>query len=414
MFHCNMATFRVVVQKHHLKSDGTYNIKIRVIHQRKVRYIATPYFEPKNEFNKKLDFRNPELRLKYANIEQQYRDAFAKIAQTSESMNIDQVVDFVKREIANGGSFSLNLFDYGRTVAERKSAGSRQNYLIALNSLKRFCGSDILDISDVTTRLLKEWAEWLQKDNQGKPVKGRGVSLYLGYLRAIHNEAKREFNDEELGTIHIKGSPFSRFSLPAQPVTRKRALSTEQIRQLVEYKPTSIREELARDIFLLSFMLIGMNSADLYSCKILRENRIIYYRQKTASRRIDKAEMQVKIQRWAKPLVEKYSDTEHKYIFNFYNRYANKSTFNAAINKGLKKIGTCLGIDDLEFYAARHSWATIARNECNIDQYTVHAALNHVDERMRVTDIYLVKDWGPVNEANKLVLQHVFGEIFQL
>lgn len=80
------------------------------------------------------------------------------------------------------------------------------------------------------------------------------------------------------------------------------------------------------------------------------------------------------------------------------------------MNKGLKQIGTALGIDDLEFYAARHSWATIARNDCGIDQYTVHAALNHVDDKMRVTDIYIAKDWGPVNDANLKVMNYVFGE----
>lgn len=42
-----------------------------------------------------------------------------------------------------------------------------------------------------------------------------------------------------------------------------------------------------------------------------------------------------------------------------------------------------------EYYAARHSWATLAVNKVGIDKYTVHAALNHIDEAMRVTDIYI-------------------------
>ncbi len=48
-----MATFRINVQKHHLKSDGTYNIKMRVIINRKVCYMSTQYFETKSEFDKK-------------------------------------------------------------------------------------------------------------------------------------------------------------------------------------------------------------------------------------------------------------------------------------------------------------------------------------------------------------------------
>lgn len=409
MFHKNMATFRVNIQPHHLKTDGTYNIKIRVIHNRKVRYISTQYFEPKTEFNRKLEFKSGELRLKYANVEQQYRDSFAKIANRAEQMSVDEVTEFVTRDLETQDGFWLDVIEYGQQVADRKSPGSRTNYLAALHSLERFCQGKTLDISAVTTRFLENWARWLQTDNGGRPpVQGRGVSLYLGCLRAIHNEAKREFNDEDLGVIRIKSSPFSRFRMPAMPMTRKRALSVEQIRSIASYKPIGVRDELARDVFLLSFMLIGMNSADLYGCDTMAGDRLVYFRQKTATRRADRAEMQVVVPMAAGPIVEKYRDAEQLRIFDFYKRYANPSTFNAALNKGLKQIGAVLGIEDLEFYAARHSWATIARNDCRIDQHTVHAALNHVDDKMRVTDIYLAKDWSPVNEANATVLAYVF------
>ena len=82
-------------------------------------------------------------------------------------------------------------------------------------------------------------------------------------------------------------------------------------------------------------------------------------------------------------------------------------SFTAAINKGLKKTGDDLGIDDLEFYAARHTWATIASNEAGVDKYTVHTALNHVDENMRVTDIYIAKSWDSIDAANRKVLDYV-------
>ena len=64
-----------------------------------------------------------------------------------------------------------------------------------------------------------------------------------------------------------------------------------------------------------------------------------------------------------------------------------------SINLGLKQIGKILKVDDLEYYAARHSWATLAVNKVGIDKYTVHAALNHIDEAMKVTvviNLYLI------------------------
>ncbi len=63
------------------------------------------------------------------------------------------------------------------------------------------------------------------------------------------------------------------------------------------------------------------------------------------------------------------------------------------------------------FYISRHSWATLAVNKVGIDKYTVHAALNHIDEAMKVTDIYIERDFEVENEANRKVLEYVFREI---
>ena len=60
------------------------------------------------------------------------------------------------------------------------------------------------------------------------------------------------------------------------------------------------------------------------------------------------------------------------------------------------EIGTILGVGDLEYCAARHLWATIALNKVGIHKYIVHAALNHIDDSMKVTDIYIERDF--VNE----------------
>ena len=69
-----------------------------------------------------------------------------------------------------------------------------------------------------------------------------------------------------------------------------------------------------------------------------------------------------------------------------------------------------MGVEDLEYYAARHSWATIAVNKVGIDKYTVHAALNHLDDSMKVTDIYIERDFAIENKANAKVVKYVFNQ----
>ena len=120
--------------------------------------------------------------------------------------------------------------------------------------------------------------------------------------------------------------------------------------------------------------------------------------------------MEVYVPKLIQPLLDKYKDRRGKRLCNFYQYYADEKSFNRSINIGLKEIGLILGVDDLEYYAARHSWATIALNKVGIDKYTVHAALNHVDGAMKITDIYIERDFVNENKANAKVVRYVFGK----
>ena len=50
---------------------------------------------------------------------------------------------------------------------------------------------------------------------------------------------------------------------------------------------------------------------------------------------------------------------------------------------------------------------------CGNDKTTVHKALNHVDEGMKVTDIYIDRDWSVIWNANKKV-QDLFDWVVEL
>lgn len=131
--------------------------------------------------------------------------------------------------------------------------------------------------------------------------------------------------------------------------------------------------------------------------------------QKTKDRRNDKAKMVVRVHPIIKDLVEKYRGKER--VFNFHERFVDMAELNRSINIGLKEIGKELGIEKLQFYAARHSLATIAANEAGIDRWTVNLMLNHTDRSMRVTELYIKRDFSPVNEANYKLIGYVFGEM---
>ena len=254
---------------------------------------------------------------------------------------------------------------------------------------------------------------------QGKRVpSNRSLSLYLVSIKKLFKEAQKKYNKKEKSLILIPNSPFDDFEIPKQEATRKRAIPADIIKKVWElpyrdmkkgYKSTN-RFNLAKDCFILSFCLMGINSADLYNATEMKGNTIIYCRTKTKARRLDKAKMMVDIPKIIQPIIDKYRDKTGRRLFNFYQYYCDEKGFNKAINYGLKEIGSILGVDDLEYYAARHSWATIALNKIGIDKYIVHAALNHIDDSMKVTDIYIERDFVNENKANAKVVKYVFSK----
>lgn len=86
---------------------------------------------------------------------------------------------------------------------------------------------------------------------------------------------------------------------------------------------------LGRDIGLLSFFLIGINTVDLYNCTGIRNGRLIYNRTKTKNRRQDKAKIDIRIEPEALALIEKYRDPTGVRLFEFHRKYANSDIFNA-------------------------------------------------------------------------------------
>lgn len=424
-----MATFKAVILKHRKKADDSFDVKIRVTHNGVKRFIATPFNVTLKDITVKSLKKDEELRITNHQIEddvdaivRRYKKICNELGERINVMDVDQLVDHLQNKNNSSHGFYLDFIAYGKKVAKEMEADGRKGsaglYITTLNSLVEFIERPTLNITEITAKFMESYEKWLKaRVPLVKKAKGtRAVSLYAGYIRSLHNMAKKEFNDEDQGIINIPFSPFKKYVIQKPPATRKRAVSVETLKAIVTlpYKIVTLQPDLnrfnfARDMFILSFCLMGMNTADLYNCEKYKKGWVTYDRAKTKDRREDNAEISVLVQPEIVPLVEKYRDKTGTRVFNFYQYYSTMDTFNTAVNKGLKKIGVLDSIkeDDLEFYAARHSWATIAINDVRIDKYTVHMALNHVDENMKITDIYLKKEFKVINDANRKVLDYL-------
>ena len=407
--------------------DGTYNVKVRFIKDKKVKRVSTDLFATDSDLTSDLKLKEESIVKQEADrLVLHYRTMVNSLHFDSENCDVSEIVNrLICKEEAEK---PIDFIAFSKKWISETTIKGKDNYTTALNSFIRFLGKEELEIKKITVDLLEQYRDYIINvrnervkalQAEGKRVpSNRCLSLYLMSLRHLYGEAQRFYNKPDKGLMRIPHTPFEYFKIPKQEATRKRAVTPQQIKAIWSLPYQNIhkgvkhtcRLDLAKDCFILSFCLMGINSADLYNATLLRDNRLVYCRTKTKERRLDKAKMEVVVPDMVLPIIEKYRDTTGQRLFRFYKDYRDHKAFNKAINKGLKGIGDQLNIDDLEFYAARHSWATIALNKCGIDKYTVHAALNHVDESMRVTDIYIERDFVNENKANAKVIKYVFGK----
>lgn len=421
-----MLTIKAEVLKDKKRADGTYNVKVRFIKGKKVKRISTDLFVTDADLTTDFNLKEDSLiRLEADRLVLHYRTQFNTMHLDSENYDVNEIVHRLLNK--DEADKPIDFIAFSRKWISTAPIKSKDIYSTGLNALIRFVGKDELDIKNITVEFLENYRAYINKVREERVKKlveagkripsNRCVSLYLAVLRHLFNEAQKHYNKPDKGLILIPHSPFEYFKMPKEEATRKRAIQPHQIKAIWNMPYHNIHRgrrgsclfDLAKDCFILSFCLMGINSVDLYNAIELRDNKLVYYRTKTKDRRLDRAKMEVIIPDMVLPIIEKYQDPTGQRLFRFYKDYSNSRAFNKAINKGLKDIGDLLHIDDLEYYAARHSWATIALNKCGIDKYTVHAALNHVDESMRVTDIYIERDFVNENKANAKVVKYVFG-----
>ena len=305
--------------------------------------------------------------------------------------------EIVRRITLSRDGETLDFFEFTEKWMSETSTKSKEIYVCMLKSLSLFVGCRRLPFREITYRFLSGYEAFLR----GKP---RAQSLYIGLMRHMYRIALREYGNIVYGDV--AGDPFLRYRVPRQ-VQKKgvRALTADELCRIARYEGTGVRDTLARDCFLLSFCLMGMNTVDMYQCETYRNGMICYNRAKTKDRRYDSAYIEVVVHERVKALVERYRGKSR--VFSFSSRYYTAQTFNRNVNIGLQVVGKAVGIDNLQFYQARHTFATLSRNMMKFAKSDVDEALNHVGS-YDIADVYIKKDFTIINENNMKLLDRIF------
>ncbi len=398
-----MATFKICLRRP--RKDGVFQVFIRITHNRVARYINTEKLVTKKQI-RKGEIKDPAILSYCSNLIKEYCNKLNSVEIAD--WNTNDIVSFLLQ-----ADKDISFSDYARKytirmITEWGMARNARNYKWAYQSLESFSGKKSLMFSHLTVKLLQDWIKSLEHTHRAK-------EMYPICVRMMFEAALDEFNDEDRGIIRIKGNPFRKIRIPKADTPEKRALDICTLRNFFsgtvpESKIKEPMPELSRDVAEMVFCLAGMNTADLFELRKenLKNGVLCYQRQKTKKFRTDGAYIEIRIPDRILPLFEKYK-SDNEYLLSFNKRFQDSNCFNINTNKALKVYCRYNELPDICIYNFRHSWATIAQNNCGATTEQVGFALNHSSAH-RITEGYIKKDYSPISILNEKVISCVFDE----
>ncbi|MDE5849849.1 MAG: site-specific integrase [Muribaculaceae bacterium] len=401
-----MITFKTVVRN--LRKDGYYPVYIRCVKDRKIGYIKTDKLIPQNGVDS-----NGTIKDAYVN---EY--CARRILEFTQRLNRKDIVKWTVKQVIEFLSLEdedLCFSDYARLHIDRMidngQVRNARNYKLALQHLERYAGTTKVMFGMLTSTWVNQWIKMLGNTARAK-------EMYPVCMRQIFREAIREYNDYDNNVIRIKVNPWAKVRIPQADRAEKRAISAEECRKfftvaIPESPAAKPKGEIGRDVAMMVLCMAGINTVDLFNLKKTDyHNGIISYkRAKTMKSRSDDAYFEIRVEPIIQPVIEKYlSDEKDPYLFNFHKRYANSDSFGANVNGGIKDICKALNLNEEEYYCVytfRHTWGTIAQNDCGASISDVGFAMNH-SHGHTITRGYLKIDFSPAWELNRNVIEFIF------
>ncbi|WP_255480231.1 phage integrase SAM-like domain-containing protein [Mucilaginibacter sp. E4BP6] len=274
-----MATVGIKIHKHHKKADGTYNVKIRVAHKGEKKYIDTPHFVVAKQLTAKLVIKDATLKQLLNKTLDDYRSEISKLGPKLEMYSAEALKNYLKDkdEPMDFLKFCKGHIDVLKKEGRNGSAGTLATVLFSLQDYFNKTAISPLDINERTLALYERHLRSVRKltrNNQfGKEitrtVKGMNdaaVHNHFRDLRILFKAAMKHYNNPQTGEIKIPYCPFDNYKIVDAPENRKRNITIEQAQLTRDCEcAAESRPELAKDLFMLSFYLCGMNAIDFYN-----------------------------------------------------------------------------------------------------------------------------------------------------
>jgi len=390
--------------------DGTFPLILRITYYRKILKIPLGYcflekdWDSKNQRVKTTSKVTSNITRLNSILKDKQADIYNKVAQLDMA---NLLVKLSPKQLKNhlfpsDSTIKKNVYSYIDHLVDEKikagKKGSGISYRATKRKLQSIFGDSLISFEQITYQALKK----IETEHLGSGGKIGGLGVYMRTLRAVYNRA---IKDKLVNPEHY---PFKDYKIKSAD-TERRALSEADF---LKFKTLDLPPHLekARDYFLASFYMRGMNHIDMANLKIANIegdfDRIRYQRRKTGKH------FSIKISDPLKTILLKYIENPSDpdaYIFPIlYPGMSEERKFETTknnrqrLNKKLKEIAKLHHLDSFTIYAARHTYATMGKRK-GVPTAVIQESLGHKTEA--ITQTYLNSfENSVVDEYDKLIM----------
>lgn len=392
----------------HRGSDAVWRIFVIIRHHHDTIIIPTELYATEIDLTTHNKLGNGPLMAECRRIMRRYQRRLQTLRLDTYDIDTETIVAILRGQ----EDVDIDFLRFYRKWMEVHPNLKMEKYQTAYRNFVKFIGGETLSVRNMSMQLLRRFELSLSEHPSS-------ASMGVFCIRHVFNEMRLVYNDMDDGIPVIKRNmdDYSR-AVKYMRSSQGFALTVDQVRlvaALPDYTDhNAVWHNIARDVFVISFMTMGMTGADIYECEYDKDGNIVYEKARSRHVRDDRGLTRIKPHPLLEPYLEKYGDKasrrkEHRKVFCFHRMIGRRELFVQDICKGMNMVAKAAGIPGLTLASARESMISIALYDVGISKECLLEMLNIKAKEYRDTDKYLRIKLNDVQNENSRLVDYVFG-----
>lgn len=339
-----MTTLKLAVVPAKVLKSGKHKIRIAIGHKQETRYLVTRFvIDSPSQFRDGQIVDAPyasHINMKLRNLLNTYQEALDKI--NTNSYTCSQIAEYLSNYREGTCPFTDIANEYIGGMIKEGRKSTAQLYQKTTDYFLDSVGHDSM-LEGITPRTIKDFDLYLKQRKFSPATRG----THMAHLKAIINYAIK------YRKVSYEAHPFEFYEKPDCSV-RELDISVDEVRLIRDAEVTEKSLCMARDLFMLSYYLGGINLIDLMQINFKGKDTIEYIREKSKNTKKGDKKISFTIPGEAKPIIKKWMGKNGKLNFGYKLSYDN---FRKYVTKEIIRLADRIGIEKhVIYYSARKSF----------------------------------------------------------